>query len=162
MTWLDVPANTPDTVQQSTSDPQPAYARGHGVATRRRGWRTKPPGLRFIRADLMAKQATTKWNLRALMFDRGMFKTNDIHEPLREHGIDISREQLFRLVTRPPVRLRVDIIGALCSILECTPNDLFTIEVHDDALSARKSTGTEGRAPRVDVAPIRLDVTTRG
>jgi DNA-binding Xre family transcriptional regulator len=110
---------------------------------------------------LMAKHATTEWNLRRLMFERGMYKTNDILEPLHEHGIDISREQLFRLVTKPPVRLRVDVIGALCSILECAPNDLFTIEVIEKSATA-KATGTEGRAPRVAVTPIRFDVTTRG
>lgn len=111
-------------------------------------------------SKLMAKRVSTEWNLRRLMFERGMYKTNDILEPLHEHGIDISREQLFRLVTKPPVRLRVDLIGAICVILECKPNDLFTIEA-EEALKAVKATGTDGRAPRVTVTPIRLDVTTR-
>jgi hypothetical protein len=35
-----------------------------------------------------------------------MFQTTDLIQPLREHGVQLSREQVFRLVTRTP-ELRV-------------------------------------------------------
>jgi len=154
------PSST-SSVEGSTNSPRSAYASGHGLAPRRRARKPNPSGFLGPRADLMAKHSTTDWNLRRLMFERGLYKTNDILEPLHEYGIDISREQLFRLVTKPPVRLRVDVIGALCAILECTPNDLFTVEASEDSPTSRRATGTEGNSPRIDIVPIRLDVTTR-
>lgn len=83
------------------------------------------------------------WRLRNVMADRGMFKTSDLVEPLQQAGVALSREQIFRLVTQQPKRLNIDVLAALCSILECTPDDLLAFEVvsADDV-----RTGTAGRA----------------
>lgn len=83
------------------------------------------------------------WRLRNVMADRGMFKTSDLVEPLQNAGVGLSREQIFRLVTQQPKRLNVDVLAALCSILECTPDDLLALEAVsvDDV-----RTGTSGRA----------------
>ena len=41
----------------------------------------------------------------------------------------VAREQVFRLVTQPPQRLSMDVLAALCDILDCTPSDLIEIAV---------------------------------
>jgi DNA-binding Xre family transcriptional regulator len=63
------------------------------------------------------------------MADRQMFQTSDLMPYLSERGISLSREQVYRLVTRPPQRLSMDTLMALCDILECTPNDLIVPDV---------------------------------
>jgi DNA-binding Xre family transcriptional regulator len=70
-----------------------------------------------------------RWNLRAVMADRGMFATSDLVPLLAERGIHLSREQVYRLVTAPPQRLSMDTLAALCDILAVTPGDLIEIQV---------------------------------
>lgn len=67
------------------------------------------------------------WQLRQIMAAAGMFQTTDLIEPLRAQGVQLSREQVFRLVTKTPERLNVEVLAALCRILDCTPNDLIEI-----------------------------------
>lgn len=73
----------------------------------------------------MRARDTIKWNLRELLAQRGIFMTSDLQPLLAERGIDLSREQVYRLVTQTPQRLSTATLSALCRILECTPNDLL-------------------------------------
>lgn len=82
---------------------------------------------------------TVAWHLRDLMAAAGMFKTTDLVEPLRKAGVQLSREQVFRLVTKPPARLNMEVLAALCLVLDCTPNDLITIV---PAENTSRKTGT--------------------
>lgn len=82
---------------------------------------------------------TVAWHLRDLMAAAGMFKTTDLVEPLRKAGVQLSREQVFRLVTKPPARLNMEILAALCLVLDCTPNDLIKIVPAEEAV---RKTGT--------------------
>lgn len=68
------------------------------------------------------------WRLRDLMADQKMFQTSDVRPHLVERGICLSREQVYRLVARPPQRLSMSTLVTLCDILGCTPNDLFVLE----------------------------------
>jgi DNA-binding Xre family transcriptional regulator len=54
-----------------------------------------------------------------------MFQTSDLVGPLIERGISLSREQVYRLVTQTPQRLSLDVLGAICDILDCGPQDLI-------------------------------------
>lgn len=67
------------------------------------------------------------WRLRHIMAERGLFQTTDLGVLLRAQGISLSREQVFRLVTQPPQRLNIEVLTALCTVLECTPNDLLEL-----------------------------------
>ncbi|WP_446214606.1 helix-turn-helix domain-containing protein [Micromonospora sp. IBSANI012] len=58
-----------------------------------------------------------------------MFQTSELVPRLAECGISLSREQVFRLVTQPPQRLSMDVLAALCDILQCQPNDLIEVQV---------------------------------
>lgn len=86
------------------------------------------------------------WHLRTLMASAGMFQTTDLVEPLRAEGVHLSREQVFRLVTKPPARLNMEVLAALCAILNCTPADL--IEINPPAAASGLSrTGTDDTTP---------------
>jgi DNA-binding Xre family transcriptional regulator len=96
---------------------------------------------------------TITWRLRALMAERGMFKTTDLLEPLKAEGVALSREQVFRLVTQTPQRLNVEVLAALCTILDCTPSDLLVLQ--HAAAGTAESTGTGGRIEDIgDLRPV--------
>jgi hypothetical protein len=52
---------------------------------------------------------------------------------------------VYRLVTGTPQRLSLNILVALCDILDCTPNDLIEPVV---VTGRSRATGTTGRARR--------------
>lgn len=99
---------------------------------------------------------TTKmisWRLRTLMAERGMFQTTDLLAPLKAEGVSLSREQVFRLVTRTPQRLNVEVLAALCTILSCTPSDLLVLE--QAAARPVEATGTSGKIEDIgDLRPV--------
>lgn len=85
------------------------------------------------------------WHLRMRMAERGLFQTSDLMPLLAERGIELSREQIYRLVTSPPQRLSMDVFAALCDILECQPGDLIEIKQVDAPV--RKAVGQDKPAP---------------
>lgn len=101
----------------------------------------------------MIKKMGVRWNLRQLMATRDMFTTSDLVPLLAERGVDLSREQVYRLVTQPPQRLSMDTLAALCDILECTPNDLIQVEVTNTSVAKR--TAAAGAPPPVQRTQIR-------
>jgi DNA-binding Xre family transcriptional regulator len=96
-----------------------------------------------------------QWHLRRLMADRELYQTTDLGPLLAERGISLSREQVFRLVTRPPQRLSMDVLAALCDILQCTPNDLIEVEV------VKATANKVGRAGARPVPPVRRTTVRR-
>lgn len=106
----------------------------------------------------MGRVAVTKkmecdWHLRRLMADHGLFQTTDLVPLLAERGINLSREQVFRLVTQPPQRLSMDTLAALCDILACGVQDLIEVRA---AKEQTRKTGTGSPAkPAVRRTTIR-------
>jgi DNA-binding Xre family transcriptional regulator len=88
------------------------------------------------------------WHLRRLMAERGMFATTELVPRLAERGIGLSREQVYRLVTRTPERLNLAVLVALCDILACQPSDL--IEPTTPAARAKPATTS---IPTPDASP---------
>lgn len=89
------------------------------------------------------------WHLRRLMAERGMFATTALVPLLAERGVVLSREQVYRLVTRTPERLNLAVLVALCDILDCQAYDL--IEPTRPAARAKPATsaaGTPGTSER--------------
>lgn len=93
----------------------------------------------------MARRLEYRWHLRSLMAARNMFSTTDIAPLLAERGVVLSAAQVYRLVTGIPQRLSLNILVALCDILDCTPNDLIEPVV---VTGRSRATGTTGRARR--------------
>jgi len=102
----------------------------------------------------MIRKMGIRWNLRKRMADRDMFQTTDLVPLLAERGVNLSREQVFRLVTQPPQRLSMDTLAALCDILGCTPNDLLEIEATSTNLR-KVAGGRNTSAPEVRRTQIR-------
>ena len=80
----------------------------------------------------MVKKVGYTWHLRRLMAEHNMFLTRLLQPLLAERGVNLSREQAYRLLTKVPQRLSLDTLVALCDILDCTPNDLIEPQVVDD------------------------------
>ncbi|MFJ9460815.1 helix-turn-helix domain-containing protein [Kitasatospora sp. NPDC101447] len=104
----------------------------------------------------MIKKMGISWNLRLRMAEKSLFQTSDLVPLLAERGVNLSREQVYRLVTQDPQRLSMDTLAALCDILDCTPNDL--IEVNVVNAQVRKT----AEASRIDVqAPVQRSTIRR-
>lgn len=104
------------------------------------------------------------WHLRHLLAERGMYQTTHLVPLLNEHGVHLSREQVYRLVTQTPQRLNLEVLAALCSILECSPNDLISF-VAEEAAQPRRAVGGGMRqaaaaAPRPTKTTLRRPGTT--
>lgn len=89
----------------------------------------------------MASKVAYQWHLRRLMAEREMFQTTDLVPLLKERGVELSREQVYRLVTKTPQRLNLQVLAALCDILDCAPGDL--IEPYQPA----RGRGRSGQQP---------------
>jgi DNA-binding Xre family transcriptional regulator len=95
-----------------------------------------------------------RWHLRSLMAQRDLYQTTELVPLLAERGVVLSREQVFRLVTQPPQRLSLDVLAALCDILECAPNDLIEIQAVNE--SVKKAAGDKPQTvPKVRRTTVR-------
>ena len=104
----------------------------------------------------MTRRITVAWNLRQVMATRNIFTTSDLVPLLADRGVRLSREHVYRLVTKTPQRLNMDVLGALCDILDCSPNDLIT-PVVETVKNSKTASGETG--PKVgSLRPIRARV----
>ena len=99
-----------------------------------------------------------RWHLREVMATRGLFNTSDLVGPLAERGVHLSREQVYRLVTQTPQRLNMDVLGAVCDILDCGPQDL--LEVVAAPKQGRKVVGDSSSGPASvrEIKPVKARI----
>lgn len=109
--------------------------------------------------DVVIKPMGYTWHLRDIMSARGMYQTSDLVGPLAERGIVLSREQVYRLVTNTPQRLNLDVLAALCDILDCGPQDLIEVKA---APSQVAKTGNDRRRTKPGDLPGRTVVRRPG
>ena len=83
--------------------------------------------------------------------------TTDLVSPLAQRGVQLSREQVYRLVAQTPERLNVYVLAALCDILECTPSDLIEpiVERHS---GVKRAAGAASSADVRGVRPTRARI----
>jgi len=104
-------------------------------------------------------KVVARWNLRQVMAERGMFATTDLVGPLHERGIELSRQMIHRVVTKTPQRINMDLLAALCDILNCTPNDLIEMRVEQ----AERSVAVNDAGPGIgDLRPVRAKIRRPG
>jgi DNA-binding Xre family transcriptional regulator len=97
-----------------------------------------------------------QWNLRQVMAERGLFQTSELLPLLAERGIHLTREHVYRLVTKTPQRLNTEVLVALCDALECTPNDLIAAVVEQQRPA---KTGTTESGPKIgSLRPVRARI----
>lgn len=107
----------------------------------------------------MTTRTTLDWRLRELMASKGMFQTTDLLPLLKERDVHLSREQVYRLVVKPPQRINVEVLAALCDIFDCSADDLLVRRVE----TLRKAdTGTESGTGIGDLRPIRATIRRPG
>lgn len=90
----------------------------------------------------MKPHDSVKWHLRELLAKRGIFITSDLQPLLAKRGVELSREQVYRLVTQKPERLSTSTLAALCRILDCTPSDLLE-PIDAEHAERKKAVGAE-------------------
>jgi len=96
------------------------------------------------------------WKLRLVMAEHNMFSTTELQPLLAARGVELSREQVYRLVAKVPERLSLTTLAALCDILDCSPNDLIEPLSHSSAVVSARSR----RASVRDITPRRARVAT--
>jgi DNA-binding Xre family transcriptional regulator len=108
---------------------------------------------------MAGNKMVARWNLRQVMAERGMFATTDLIEPLHQRGVELSRQMIHRVVTRPPQRINMDLLAALCDILDCTPNDLIEMHVEQAVQPAAVNDAGPGIG---ELRPIRAKIRRPG
>lgn len=96
------------------------------------------------------------WHLRRKLAERGIYKTTELVPLLADQGVKLSREQVYRLVTSNPQRLNIEVLDALCVILDCTPNDLISFTVAARAQPKAAGGGTVTDIGTLKTVPARI------
>jgi DNA-binding Xre family transcriptional regulator len=99
-----------------------------------------------------------RWHLRAVMAARGMFATTELGPLLAERGVNLSREQVYRLVVGTPERLSLTTLAALCDILTVTPADLVEVTVETRRLPKAMSSARPAPTGVRDLRPRRARI----
>lgn len=67
------------------------------------------------------------WRLRVLMAERDVHTTRALRKRLADYGIVRSEPQLGRIVKGLPRSMDMQVLSALCAVLDVTPGDLLII-----------------------------------
>ena len=77
-----------------------------------------------------------QWNLRLRAAERGIWKSAQLRRMLADAGLEISAGKMSSWWAGTPLTMRLDDLDVLCSVLECTMNDLMSPE--PDKVAARR------------------------
>lgn len=94
------------------------------------------------------------WRLNDLMAQQKIMSLNDLHAQLEDHDYKISKAQLRRLVAQSPQRVELELLAALCRVLECSVGELLYQGVFEMAI---KQDVEEDVAPDVDKPAMRRE-----
>jgi DNA-binding Xre family transcriptional regulator len=84
-----------------------------------------------------------EWKLRELMALRGLFTTTQLGPLLAERGIELSASQVHRLVTGRPERLALQVLAALCDILDVSPGELIPVTATNADQQRKTAAGSQ-------------------
>jgi putative transcriptional regulator len=86
-----------------------------------------------------------QWNLRMKAAERGIWKSVELRRLLAEAGLEISAGKMSMLWTTTPTTIRLEDLDVICTVLECTPSDLLTVDA--DAVASNDDKPSPGPAP---------------
>jgi putative transcriptional regulator len=91
-----------------------------------------------------------KWRLRMAAAQRGVWTGAELRRLLAERaGLHLSAASVSALFTQQPAQVKLDTLAALCTALECTPNDLFEVDITPvEPAATPKRTAAEPKAAR--------------
>jgi DNA-binding Xre family transcriptional regulator len=70
-----------------------------------------------------------RWKLRMAAAQREVWTGADLRRLLAERaGLQLSAASVSALMTKQPSQVKLSTLAALCTALDCTPNDLFEID----------------------------------
>lgn len=97
-----------------------------------------------------------RWRLRMAAAQREVWTGTELRRLLAEKaGLEMSAASVSALLTKEPSQVKLATLIALCTALECTPNDLFEVDttpVEQPATSrpapaeTKKTVNTRGRS----------------
>lgn len=97
-----------------------------------------------------------RWRLRMAAAQREVWTGSQLRRLLAEKaGLELSAASVSALFTKEPSQIKLSTLIALCTALQCTPDDLFEIDttpVEQPAAPARpvadepRAAGTQGRS----------------
>ena len=93
------------------------------------------------------------WKLRMTAAQHGVWTGTDLRRLLRERaGLDLSSPSVSALFTKEPAQIKLSTLVALCTALECTPNDLFDVDTTPVERTAPRQTTVDKSEPKHAVA----------
>jgi len=70
-----------------------------------------------------------RWRLRIAAAQREVWTGAQLRRLLAERGgLHLSSASVSALLTRQPSQVKLDTLAALCTALDCTPNDLIEVD----------------------------------
>lgn len=99
------------------------------------------------------------WRLSIVMAERGLRTAAQLHRRLEPYGLDISVQQVTRIVSHMPMRLNTEVLAALTDALECTTAELLhreggRVATAKSTRQAANTTESLHKAPRREAGPI--------
>mgnify|MGYP001393554701 CR=1 FL=1 len=78
-----------------------------------------------------------RWKLRMAAAQREVWTGADLRRLMAERaGVELSAASISALLTKQPSQVKLSTLAALCTALECTPDDLFEVDTTPVAQSA--------------------------
>jgi DNA-binding Xre family transcriptional regulator len=79
-----------------------------------------------------------RWKLRMAAAQREVWSGAELRRLLVERaGVRLSAASVSALLTKQPAQVKLSTLAALCTALECTPNDLFEIDTSPVTATAK-------------------------
>ena len=79
-----------------------------------------------------------RWKLRMAAAQREVWTGAELRRLLAERaGLALSAASVSALLTKQPAQVKLSTLAALCTALDCTPNDLFEIDTTPVAPAAK-------------------------
>ena len=101
-----------------------------------------------------------RWKLRMAAAQREVWTGTQLRRLLAEKaGLELSAASVSALFTKEPAQVKLSTLAALCTALECTPNDLFEVDttpVEPGPPRRRARRRTRRRPPRPGAGRCRL------
>jgi putative transcriptional regulator len=71
-----------------------------------------------------------RWRLRMAAAQREVWTGTQLRRLLAERaGLELSSASVSALFAKEPAQVKLSTLAALCTALECTPNDLFEVDI---------------------------------
>lgn len=92
-----------------------------------------------------------RWKLRMAAAQKEVWTGAELRRLLAERaGIEMSAASVSALLTKQPSQVKLSTLGALCTALQCSPDDLFEVDITPIEAKPRppKTTREQARATR--------------